>query len=84
MPRNFNLDPGYITVPKANKIVLQILRTVDQHENSHYSKILRRAKIGLLGGKKHGKRMYQVRKKDIMQYAEECLKVEQLKLFNKN
>ena len=38
---------------------------------SHYNKILNGAKKGMFGSKKHGTRMYQVRKEDIIQYAAE-------------
>ncbi|KKI93237.1 hypothetical protein WQ54_05210 [Bacillus sp. SA1-12] len=82
MKKNYHLDPGYVTVPEANKIVLRILRIVNQHDKSHYNKILEGAKKGLFGGKKHGTRMYQVRKEDIIQYAEKCLQSEQLQLFD--
>lgn len=82
MAKNFHLDPGYVTVPDANKIILRMLRITNQNDKSHYLKILNGAKKGLFGGKKHGKRMYQVRKEDIIQYAEECIQNEQLQLFD--
>ncbi|MDR4947196.1 hypothetical protein [Neobacillus cucumis] len=82
MAKTFHLDPGYVTVPEANKIVLRILNVFDHEDKSHYNKILNGAKKGMFGGKKHGTRMYQVRKDDIIQYAEECLRDEKLKNFN--
>ncbi|MCP3740824.1 hypothetical protein [Rossellomorea sp. BNER] len=80
--KNFHLDPGYVTVPEANKIVLRLLRITNQSNKSYYNKILNGAKQGRFGGKKHGKRMYQVRREDIIQYAEKCLQSEQLQLFD--
>ncbi|MDT8861800.1 hypothetical protein N0O92_16425 [Alkalihalobacillus sp. MEB130] len=81
MPKNYRLEPGYITVPEANKVVLNMLRITNQDETSHYKKILQGAKEGLYGGKKHGARMYQVRLKDIKEYALQCLETEQLQLY---
>lgn len=72
MSKNYHLDPGYVTIPDANKIVLRILKITNQNNKSHYHNILAGAKQGLYGGKKHGKRMYQVRREDIIQYAEKC------------
>ncbi|OAS87788.1 MULTISPECIES: hypothetical protein [Metabacillus] len=82
MTKNYHLDLGYVTVPEANKIVLRILRITNQNDKSHYNKLLTGAKEGLYGGKKYGKRMYQVRREDIIQYAETCLQNEQLQLFD--
>jgi hypothetical protein len=78
----YHLEPGYVTVPDANKMVLSILKMVGQEDKSHYNKILIGAKKGLFGGKKYGSRMYQVRNEDIRLYAEECLQTEKLTLFN--
>jgi hypothetical protein len=78
----YHLEPGYVTVPDANKMVLSILKMVGHEDKSHYYKILNGAKKGLFGGKKYGSRMYQVRKEDIRLYAEECFQTEKLKLFN--
>ena len=82
MSKTFHLDPGYVTVPDANKIVMRILNIFDHNDKSHYNKILNGAKKGLFGGKKHGSRMYQVKEEAIKQYAEECLQSEKLKLFD--
>ncbi|MGG5255378.1 hypothetical protein ACQYAD_18285 [Neobacillus sp. SM06] len=82
MVKKYHLDPGYVTIPEANEIVLRILRIVNKGDKSHYNKILEGAKKGIFGGKKHGSRMYQVRKDDIVQYAEECLQNEKANLFN--
>ncbi|XJZ27034.1 hypothetical protein ACF5W4_17185 [Bacillota bacterium Lsc_1132] len=82
MVKKYHLNPGYVTIPEANEIVLRILRIVNKGDKSHYNKILEGAKKGLFGGKKHGSRMYQVRKDDIVQYAEECLQNEKENLFN--
>lgn len=82
MARTYNLDPGYVTIPEANKIVQRILNIIDLGDKSLYNKILNDAKKGLFGGKKYGSRMYQVKREDITQYAEECLQKEKLKLFN--
>ncbi|ARK32421.1 hypothetical protein [Halalkalibacter krulwichiae] len=82
MARNYHLDPGYMTVPEANKMVLTMLRITNQDDKTHYRKILSAAKKGQLGGKKYGTRMYQVRKKDIEEYAINCLQEEQIKLFD--
>lgn len=79
--RSYNLETGYITVPDANKIVLRVLGIVNKEDKTYYNKILSDAKKGKYGGKLHGKRIYQVRKDDIMQYAEELLHAEKLKLF---
>jgi len=81
MGKTYNLEPGYITVPEANRIVLTMLRITNLNEKSHYNKILKGAKQGMYGGKKHGTRMYQVRKKDIKEYALKCLQEEQLQLY---
>jgi len=80
--RKYHLDPGYITIPDANKIVLRILRIANQADQTHYRKILAGAKKGLYGGKKYGERIYTVLKKDIIQYAEELLQEEQKKLLH--
>ncbi|MGJ7922902.1 hypothetical protein [Neobacillus sp. LXY-4] len=82
MTKNYHLDPGYVTIPEANKIVLRILGVANKDDKSHYNKILNGAKKGLYGGKKHGSRMYQVRREDIIQYAEELLQVEKINLFD--
>lgn len=79
--RKYHLEPGYITIPDANKIVLRILRIVNQKDQTHYRKILAEAKKGLYGGRKYGERIYTVRKKDIIQYAEELLREEQKSYF---
>lgn len=81
MVKNYHLDPGYITVPEANRIVLNMLRITNRNEKKHYNKILAAAKQGLYGGKKHGTRMFQVRKTDIIEYAFSCLKDEQIQLY---
>jgi hypothetical protein len=82
LTRTYHVDPGYVTIPEANKIVLRILNIIDQGDKSHYNKILSGAKKGLYGGKKYGSRMYQVKREEIVQYAEESLQKEKLKLFN--
>ena len=82
MVKTFNLDPGYVTIPEANKIVLRILNVYNKDDKSHYNKILDAAKKGLFGGKKYGSRMYQVLRNDIIQYAERTLRNEKLDLFN--
>lgn len=82
MVKKYHLDPGFITVPDANRIVLHMLRITNQKEKKHYNKILAGAKKGLFGGKKHGTRMFQVRQADVIEYAQKCLKDEQLKLYN--
>lgn len=81
MTRHYNLSPGYITIPTAAKIVLRILDIKNKDDQSYYKKILSGAKKGWFGGKMHGKRMFQVRKKDIFQYAEELLFAETYNLF---
>ncbi|KMY50981.1 hypothetical protein [Peribacillus loiseleuriae] len=63
-------------MPDANKIVLRMLGIVNQNDKSHYYKLLNGEKEGLFGRKKYGKRMYQVRRKDIIQYAEKCFQNE--------
>ncbi|WP_078429830.1 hypothetical protein [Alkalihalobacterium alkalinitrilicum] len=82
MSQKYHLESGYMTVPDANRMVLNMLRITNLNEKSHYKKILAGAKKGLFGGKKHGTRMYQVRKDDINEYVLKCLQEEQLKLFN--
>lgn len=82
MGKNYNLDPGYVTIPEANDIVKRMLGIVHKEDKTHYNKILKGAKKGLYGGKLHGKRMYQVRKADILQYAEELIEAEKIKLFH--
>lgn len=82
MGKNYNLDPGYVTIPEANDIVKRMLGIVHKEDKTHYNKILKGAKKGLFGGKLHGKRMYQVRKADILQYAEELIEAEKIKLFH--
>ncbi len=81
MTRHYNLSPGYITIPTAAKIVLRILDIKNNDNQSYYKKILSGAKKGWFGGKMHGKRMFQVRKKDIFKYAEELLSAETYNLF---
>ena len=81
MGRNYQLDPGYVTIPEASDIVKRMLGIVNKEDKTHYNQILKGAKKGLYGGKLHGKRMYQVRKADIVQYAEELLEAEKIKLF---
>lgn len=82
MAKTYHLDPGYITVPEANRIILRILKIINKDNKSHYNKILAGAKKGLFGGKKYGTRMYQVRREDIIHYAQKCLQNEQLQLFD--
>lgn len=82
MVRKYDTDPGYVTVPEANRIVLRMLRITNQKDKSHYKKILEKAKKGSFGGKKYKKRMYQVRKDDIIEYAKSLLKDDQLKLYD--
>lgn len=74
MSRKYNTDPGYVTIPEADEIVLRMLRFKNPNEKSHYNKILAGAKKGLFGGKKYGARMYQVQINAIKEYANECLK----------
>ena len=81
MARNYHLEPGYITVPQANEIVLTMLRIANRQEKKHYNRILAGAKKGEFGGKKHGSRMYQVREADIREYGIACLQEEQVQLF---
>ncbi|WP_147535476.1 hypothetical protein [Bacillus marasmi] len=80
MSRNYHLDHGYITIPTASKIVINKLGIIDDNQ-SHYVKILNGAKKGWFGGKMHGKRMFQVRKDEIIQYANELEKLETYNLF---
>ncbi|MGJ7922530.1 hypothetical protein [Neobacillus sp. LXY-4] len=80
MTRNYHLDPGYITIPSASKIVRQKLGIVTD-EKFYYIKILNGAKKGWFSGKMHGRRMFQVRRNEIIQYAEELLQAEKYNLF---
>lgn len=80
MGRNYHLDHGYITVPAASKIVLNTLGMVHD-EKSYYLRILSGAKRGWFGGKMHGRRMFQVRKDEIIQYATELELRENYNLF---
>lgn len=82
MTRHYNLDSGYITIPEANDVVKRILKIANQNDKTHYHIILEGAKKGQFGGKKHGKRIYQVLREEIIHYANELLKKETLKLFN--
>ncbi|GGM31715.1 hypothetical protein GCM10011351_17400 [Paraliobacillus quinghaiensis] len=82
MVRKYKTDPGYVTIPEANDIVRRMLRIVDKDDKTYYNKILEKAKHGAFGGKKYKKRMYQVRRKDIEQYAQELLKDQQLNLYD--
>ncbi|SEN71228.1 hypothetical protein SAMN05192533_11832 [Mesobacillus persicus] len=82
MGRMYHLDHGYITIPEANNIVKRTLGIVKKDDKTYYFKILRFAKKGWFGGKMHGKRMFQVRRKDIVQYAEELLEAQRYNLFN--
>jgi hypothetical protein len=82
MTRHYHLDPGYITIPEANDVVKRILKIANQNDKTHYHIILEGAKKGKFGGKKHGKRIYQVLREEIIQYANEFLQEEKLKLFN--
>ncbi|WP_318502907.1 hypothetical protein [Bacillus sp. T3] len=80
MSRIYHLDAGYITIPAASKIVHHFLGIV-QEDKSHYIKILRGAKKGWFGGKMHGRRMFQVRREEIINYAKELQRAEQYNLF---
>ncbi|HZG72369.1 MAG TPA: hypothetical protein VEY51_12610 [Chondromyces sp.] len=79
--RTYHLDPGYVTIPEATRIVTRMLCITNKDDRVHYKKILRGAKKGWFGGKMHGKRMFQVRRRDIIQYAEELLEAEKFNLF---
>jgi hypothetical protein len=81
LARTYHLDPGYVTIPTATKIVLRKLAIGTKNDKTYYKKILSGAKKGWFGGKMHRKRMFQVRKKDIHQYAEELLAAEKFNLF---
>ena len=82
MARNYHLDPGYITIPAASKIVQGVLGIVnDDDVISHYLKILNGAKKGWFGGKMHGRRMFQVRREEIIQYAKDLQRAEKYNLF---
>lgn len=80
MSRTYHLDHGYITIPTASKIVLNTLGII-QDEQSHYLKILSGAKKGWFEGKMHGRRMFQVRKDEIIKYADELKRIETYNLF---
>lgn len=82
MPRRYHLDPGYVTIPEAANIVKKMLGIYNQEEQNHYTFILRGVKKGWFGGKMHGKRMFQARRKDIIQYGEELIEAEKFNLFN--
>ena len=81
MARNYHLEPGYITIPTASKIVQSVLEIVHDEDNSLYLKILSGAKKGWFGGKMHGRRMFQVRQEEIIQYAKELQQEEKYNLF---
>lgn len=81
MGRKYHLDPGYVTIPEAASIVKGMLGNNNKDDYSHYYKILRGAKRRMFGGKMHGKRMFQVRRVDIIQYGEELLEAEKFNLF---
>ena len=82
MMRNYHLDPGYITIPHAARIVNGMLGTTDKKERKQqYVKILRGAKKGWFGGKMHGRRMFQVYRNDILQYGKELVEAEKYNLF---
>lgn len=80
MSRNYHLDAGYITIPTASKIVRRFL-DIPRDDKSHYIKILSGAKKGWFGGKMHGRRMFQVRREEIIQYAKELQLAETYNLF---
>lgn len=83
--RHYHLDPGYITIPKAASIINGMLAISDQKEQKQqYKKILRGAKKGWFGGKRHGKRMLQVYRNDILQYGKELMEAEKYNLFTYN
>lgn len=81
MKRKYHLDPGYVTIPEAANIVKRMLGITNEEDHSHYKKILRGAKRSCFGGKMHGKRMFQVRRVDIIKYGEELLEAEKFNLF---
>jgi hypothetical protein len=81
MGRKYHLDPGYVTIPKAANIVKGMLGITNEDDHTHYKKILRGAKKNWFGGKMHGKRMFQVRRVDIILYGEELLEAEKFNLF---
>jgi hypothetical protein len=81
LPRSYHLEPGYITIPTASKIVEGVLGIVYDEDFSHYLKILNGAKKGWFGGKMHGRRMFQVRREEIIQYAKELQQAEKYNLF---
>jgi hypothetical protein len=80
LSRKYHLDAGYITIPAATKIVLKFL-DIKIDDKSHYLKILRGAKKGWFGGKMHGKRMFQVSREEILQYANQLQQTEKYNLF---
>jgi hypothetical protein len=84
MGRKYHLDPGYVTIPVAANIVKEMLGITNPDDHSHYYKILRGAKKSWFGGKMHGKRMFQVRRVDIIKYGEELLEAEKFNLFTYN
>ncbi|MGM0904446.1 MAG: hypothetical protein ACQEXB_25525 [Bacillota bacterium] len=81
MGRRYHLDPGYVTIPEAANIVKRMLGITNEEDHAHYKKILRGAKRSWFGGKMHGKRMFQVRRVDIIKYGEELLEAEKFNLF---
>jgi hypothetical protein len=81
MGRKYHLDPGYVTIPEAANIVKGMLGITNEDDHTHYKKILRGAKKNWFGGKMHGKRMFQVRRVDIILYGEELLEAEKFNLF---
>ncbi|MCT2537106.1 hypothetical protein NC661_05955 [Aquibacillus koreensis] len=78
--RLYNVDPGYVTITEASEIVSQLLRLTDKESNTYKIKIREDAKKGLFGGKKYKKRMYQVKRADIIQYAQDIKRQEQVEI----
>ncbi|WP_110113086.1 hypothetical protein [Bacillus sp. CGMCC 1.16541] len=83
MKRMYQTDKGYITLPEAASIVVKMLKVENKAEaQAHYQLLLNHAKAGLLGAKRFGTRMYQVKRDKIIQYAEELALEERINLFN--
>ncbi|WP_186579783.1 hypothetical protein [Aquibacillus kalidii] len=80
--RHYNVDPGYVTITEASEIVSNILRLTKQDSQTYKTTIREGAKNGLFGGKKYKKKMYQVKRADIYQFAHDLKREEQLALYN--
>lgn len=79
MRRTYDTCRGYMTLKEADEYIMnQLSKSQPDKEPSHYKHLLAAAKVGRFGGKPYKKRMYQVKRDEIMKYVDYCLQANQL------